>query len=445
MSSQGLHDDIKNATIKNHLRGHVAQDIIVPGSTSQSESVSLSPTPGRNLSTESSQSSYSRRRRLTSIYCDSVDNEICTTNSNIDLGSEGIFTPSSFLFNGAPPSGSVKSLVIRSIVQCNMPLCKMSFREFDLLQISGSGSLLGGDIQIDVNSFHVLQGGKVSGTARGGPSVGVDTSSTFSYAVGASHGGKGGYWSVTPIMPGDVYGSETLPTDFGGGGTTSAGGGRISINATIKVEVDGNVSEDGGDCTETILCASPSGGSIYISSEKVLGTGRISANGGALALSSTYLVASGAGGRIAIYTNDASPWLTVSVSGGYLNNNTNNLLPFHAQGETGTIFRGKFLPPPSKKTDVSFDCITCHSANRNTFIPLITSSYEHNHAKVSYNATNILANKYSHNATNILANEYSYNTTSTLVDPPISRHPIFQPSNIRRSHNDQRQRIRSSL
>ena len=358
MSSQGLQDDLKKAIIKKYLRGQRAQDIIVPSSISQSQPISPSPTPSHNLSNEISQSSYSRRRRLNSIYCDSINNGVCITNKNITIGSEGIFTPFSLLFNGASIGISTKSLVIQSTVECTSPLCKMTFQEFGLLQIASSGgSLIGSDIRIDVITLQVLQGAKVSGTARGysgvqGPGAGFNSYySTF----GASHGGKGGYWTLdSNNIPNDIYGSETVPTDFGSAGTNSAGGGRISINATLNVEVDGTISEDGGDCTETEYCASASGGSIYIVSEEVLGTGSITSNGGALAVNSIDRVASGGGGRIAIYRNTESLTLTISVSGG----NLNNQLPLYVQGEKGTIHRAKIQsnttsePTPSPTVSV---------------------------------------------------------------------------------------------
>jgi len=357
MSSQGFQDDLKKATIKKYLRGQRAQDIIVPSSISQSQPISPSPTPSRNLSNEISQSSYSRRRRLNPIYCDSVNNGVCFINSNITLTSAGIFTPSSLIFNGTSIGISTKSLVIQSTVECTSPLCKMTFQDFDLLQIAGSGgSLIGSDIRIDVITLQVLQGAKVSGTARGysgvqGPGTGFNSYfSTF----GASHGGKGGYWNLHDNIPKDLYGSETVPTDFGSAGTNSAGGGRISINATLKVELDGTISEDGGGCTETSRCASASGGSIYIASEEVLGTGSITANGGGLAVNSTDFVASGGGGRIAMYTNAESAQLTIAVSGG----NLNNQFPLTAQGESGTIYRAKFESnTTSKPTNSPTVCV----------------------------------------------------------------------------------------
>jgi hypothetical protein len=281
-------------------------------------------------------------RKLAPIHCDSVNNGMCYLNTATTVASESTFTPSSLLFNGSFIGDSVKSLVIQSTVECEALFCLMTFQEFELLQIAGS--VLGSDIRIEVESLHVLQGGIISGTARGyvagqGPSPGW-TNSYGDQAIGAGHGGKGGYWLVGDASSAaGVYNSSTMPTDFGSGGTGSSGGGRIYIMATLKVEVDGSISEDGGVCAETRLCASASGGSIYIASEDVLGTGYITATGGALAelsddLVATAVVASGGGGRIAIYSNAQSAGLTIDVSGGAITDQ----LPAHAQGKKGTIF-----------------------------------------------------------------------------------------------------------
>ena len=267
---------------------------------------------------------------------------MCYLDTPTAVATESTFTPSSLLFNGSFIGDSVKSLVIQSTVECEGLFCLMTFQEFELLQIAGS--VLGSDIRIDVETLHVLQGGIISGTARGyvtgqGPSPG-SIDDNYNRAIGAGHGGKGGYWAVEDAnKAADVYGYSETPADFGSGGTGSSGGGRVYINATLKVEVDGSISEDGGNCAFTTLCASASGGSIYIASEDVLGTGYITATGGALAevsddLVATAGVASGGGGRIAIYSNAQSAGLTIDVSGGAVTDQ----LPAHVQGKKGTIY-----------------------------------------------------------------------------------------------------------
>ena len=87
----------------------------------------------------------------------------------------------------------------------------MTFQDFDLLQISGTGSILGSAILIEVKFLHILQGGIVSGTARGhpagqGPSPGFYTCLSSS-AFGGSHGGKSGYWYL-PIN--ELYFNEAF-------------------------------------------------------------------------------------------------------------------------------------------------------------------------------------------------------------------------------------------
>ncbi|KAL7489652.1 hypothetical protein ACHAW6_015302 [Cyclotella cf. meneghiniana] len=250
-------------------------------------------------------------RWLTALRCDSVIDNTCFIDTPRLFPSNVEIFPSSLLDrNGTAVSDSVKNLVIRSSVTCDALYCQMSFQEFKLLQIGGS--LLGADINIEVETLHVLQGGELGGSALGyvagqGTSPGsvCDTivyCYDFNYesplgAYGAGHGGRGGYDTsyVNSELARVAYGIAEEPTDFGSGGSNSNGGGKIYIMASIEVMVDGTIAENGGNCTETSYCTSASGGSIYIKSASVLGTGYITANGGAISeLSSSELVATGA-------------------------------------------------------------------------------------------------------------------------------------------------------
>lgn len=256
--------------------------------------------------------------------------------------SDATFTPSSLLCtNGTSVPDSVQSLIIQSEVECNELLCRLSFEEFKLLQIVGS--LFASDINIDVENLEILQGGEISGTeggyvAKEGPSPGYLDYIPYSMgsviaAFGASYGGVGGYSNYNNSE--DPYGIEEKPMDFGSGGTHSSGGGRINIMAAVQVTVDGIISENGGDCIYSTKCASASGGSIYIASDSVQGSGCITANGGAvpkMSLEDSY-VATGAGGRIAIISNTRSPALTIEVAGGAISDQ----LPDHSQGNQGSF------------------------------------------------------------------------------------------------------------
>ncbi|KAL3800623.1 hypothetical protein HJC23_006085 [Cyclotella cryptica] len=296
-------------------------------------------------------SSSLRHRHLTALRCDSVSNNTCFIDTPRPFPSNVEIFPSSLLDrNGTAVSDSVKNLVIRSSVTCDALNCQMIFREFKHLQIGGS--LLGSDITIEVETLHVLEGGTLGGEALGyvagqGPSFGSVCSTIvycydFNYdaplgGYGAGHGGRGGYDSsyTNSELARKEYGIKEEPTDFGSGGTNSNGGGKIYIMATLEVMVNGILSENGGDCTETTYCTSASGGSIYIKSPAVLGNGYITANGGSLAeKSSSQLVATGAGGRIAVYHNTLSQTLTIEVAGGAIDDEMVDFI----QGKTGSYY-----------------------------------------------------------------------------------------------------------
>ena len=113
---------------------------------------------------------------------------------------------------------------------------------------------------------------------------------------GGSYGGIGAYYDGSP---GDSYGSIVEPQHLGSGGSRGYhssdrggdGAGRISIVAK-HVEVDGVISSD-GEHGSSNQAGDGSGGSIFIQTESLHGSGIIRANGG-------YDQVAGGGGRIAI-------------------------------------------------------------------------------------------------------------------------------------------------
>ncbi|KAG9132416.1 hypothetical protein Leryth_008352 [Lithospermum erythrorhizon] len=76
-----------------------------------------------------------------------------------------------------------------------------------------------------------------------------------------------------PWFYGSKGGSTSRETDYGGGG-----GGRIVLNITKLIEVNGSLLADGGDGGSK--GGGGSGGSIYIKAFKMTGSGRVSASGG---------------------------------------------------------------------------------------------------------------------------------------------------------------------
>lgn len=126
---------------------------------------------------------------------------------------------------------------------------------------------------------------------------------------GGSHGGFGGKPSANDIN--SLYGSIVLPVDSGSGGGASnsgapggSGGGVISINILDTHEpgsliLDGTIEANGEN---TSLGSGGAGGSILIKANKIIGRGKMTANGGDC---SHRDASGGGGGRIAVYYSDA--------------------------------------------------------------------------------------------------------------------------------------------
>ncbi|MCX6117205.1 MAG: Ig-like domain-containing protein [Proteobacteria bacterium] len=163
-----------------------------------------------------------------------------------------------------------------------------------------------------------------------------------SFAVGAGiytggvHGGGGG--NTTTMR--STYGSIFEPSDLGGSGacnTTSVqGGGRVKIviNPSGSLVNNGSITASGAG-TNNVNWGSAAGGSVWISTPTLSGSGAIAAQGGGGA--STFRGAGG--GRIAIYSN------TTSGNFAYPTNFLTNVLACGGQstiadngGHAGTIF-----------------------------------------------------------------------------------------------------------
>ena len=141
----------------------------------------------------------------------------------------------------------------------------------------------------------------LSFSAKGyAPGQGPGTGIAGSYAGGGGHGGRGGNGS-SGGQGGGTYGSVSEPTDFGSGsgGGSSHGGGSMCLWVGGNLHVDGTISADGQTSG-----GGGSGGSLWLQTSRLSGSGLISANGGDANSSS----GGGGGGRIAIYsrTNDFS-------------------------------------------------------------------------------------------------------------------------------------------
>lgn len=128
--------------------------------------------------------------------------------------------------------------------------------------------------------------------------------------------GGGGYGGDGANLGGGAYGDPFAPTLLGSGGGNStissnsaggSGGGKISLNVGGQFAFDGSISAQGSEGANVFNDASGggSGGSVYIATNSIEGSGTINVNGGTGYFANCAGVP-GAGGRVAFYFNDDS-------------------------------------------------------------------------------------------------------------------------------------------
>jgi hypothetical protein len=149
----------------------------------------------------------------------------------------------------------------------------------------------------------------------------------------ASHGGWGGYTNLLPA--GRTYGSITNPLTPGSGGfwgtdNTAEGGG------VIRLTVSGATTVNGGILATGLVTDSEAGGSIYLRTDTLSGTGSIDASGFS---GGNY---GGGGGRVAVYlTGGTSPGgVALKACGGDAGQD----------GAAGTVYLETAAQPPGYGT-----------------------------------------------------------------------------------------------
>lgn len=136
------------------------------------------------------------------------------------------------------------------------------------------------------------------------------------YFITGSHGGRGGspenrFLTREDSVPYGSFHEPTSPGSAGGGTGAGKGGGRIKIEASDSVTIDGILTVDGSDATGTDS-GGGSGGSIWIICDHMTGAGVISARGG----TGSNGGGGGAGGRISIHHDTQDFRGQVNADGG---------------------------------------------------------------------------------------------------------------------------------
>jgi len=168
----------------------------------------------------------------------------------------------------------------------------------------------------------VAAGGRIDVSARGynsGQGPGYGGSGTR----GGSHGGRG--WSNHSTLYGETYGSITAPTNYGSGGQSTSGGGAVILEVDGETKVYGYIKANSGSGGNWQYAGS--GGSVFLTTSNLVGTGTIEAR----CVANHF---SGGGGRIAVV-------LTGSDTFGSVNMITYASQDVTGDGAAGTVYLEK--------------------------------------------------------------------------------------------------------
>jgi hypothetical protein len=164
--------------------------------------------------------------------------------------------------------------------------------------------------------------------ASEGPGQGTDGSSYYG-AGGGAYGGRGGHggWGLpgdTAQAGGYAYSDSAHPDEMGSGGGDvvdpdgGRGGGIIKLSSSNATVINGRVSSDGGCGTGSgeKAAGGGSGGSIWIETPSLSGSGLVAVRGGSGANGSCADGGGGSGGRIRVTYVNSSFNGRIEVSGG---------------------------------------------------------------------------------------------------------------------------------
>jgi|GEM_PF-3978977 len=162
-----------------------------------------------------------------------------------------------------------------------LSLSTVTVRSTGIYRSGDNTTALANKVNLDVGALHLLSGGSITASAM--------SPTGTANAAGSSHGGLGGGGTGT------VYGSVKTPDMAGIANTSGKGGGVVRIDAD-SFDLNGSVL---ADATVNGACGpAASGGSIWITSGSLSGTGILGARGGTNTCNGYN---SGGGGRIAVY------------------------------------------------------------------------------------------------------------------------------------------------
>lgn len=174
-------------------------------------------------------------------------------------------------------------------IVCPIEGCTISFNLSGTVKIGHNAAVVAGTVVFNAANLTLEPNSSLNTSSLGGSPPAQTSGTPVGYdGAGGGHGGRGASCLKTNhsnFWGGDVYGWSTLscPWAYGskGGGTSDnhkfggSGGGRVWLEITDALYINGSVSAEGGDGGS--LGGGGSGGSIIIRAKKLKGFGFVSA------------------------------------------------------------------------------------------------------------------------------------------------------------------------
>jgi len=161
--------------------------------------------------------------------------------------------------------------------------------------------IVGTSINLRCAELFIGVNGAIDASGLGhGPDQGPGRGNGIGQIGGAGYGGAGGARVIVRVLGGQTYGNFAEPTDLGSGGASAsgaiggAGGGAIRLEVTESIQLLGELRSNAG--LPWGIAGGGSGGSIWVSTTTLSGTGFARARGNS----------QGGGGRIAIHATACS-------------------------------------------------------------------------------------------------------------------------------------------
>ncbi|XP_057810160.1 uncharacterized protein LOC131024660 isoform X2 [Salvia miltiorrhiza] len=238
-------------------------------------------------------------------------NNTCFLNSNL-------YSSSNIYVVGA---GNLEILPHVEIV-CPIEGCTISFNLSGTIKVGHNAAVVAGTVFFSAANLTMEPNSSLNTSSLGGSPPHQTSGTPVGYdGAGGGHGGRGASCLKTNFSNfwgGDVYAWTTLsrPWAYGskGGGTSEnhkfggSGGGRVWLEITDTLYMNGSVSAEGGDGGS--LGGGGSGGSILIHATKLRGFGVITAAGGKG-------WGGGGGGRISLNCYSKQEDVKITVHGGF--------------------------------------------------------------------------------------------------------------------------------